>query len=74
MDNDQEHLINTMTPGASMAGLGSLIRSLYDRLQQQETQYNALLAHLDTANVAGIGNANAATFGIATTVNCSEQN
>ncbi len=30
-----------------------------------QAQYAALLAHLDTADVAGIGNANVATFGAA---------
>jgi hypothetical protein len=30
-----------------------------------QSKYEALLAHLDTADVAGIGNANAATYGAA---------
>jgi hypothetical protein len=52
--------------------LGTLLFDLIAAHNQLEadhntlrTQYEALLAHLDTADVAGIGNANAATYGTA---------
>ncbi len=50
--------LNTISPGAAEAQLG-------DRLAQLAANINALLAHLDAANVAGIGNTNGATFGVA---------
>jgi len=60
--------LNRMTPGARDAFLGDVVYDLINMVNQQAAQINGLLAHLDTANVAGIGNANAATYGIAGTV------
>lgn len=64
--------LNNLTPGAKSAKLGQVIEDLivnYNALQASHadllTKYAALLAHLDTANVAGIGNANVATYGSA---------
>jgi hypothetical protein len=47
--------LNRLTPGARNARLG-------DTLYQMVNNFNLLLAHLDTANVTGIGNTNVATF------------
>jgi hypothetical protein len=62
--------LNRMSPAAHEAHLGDVIEDLitnYNALQASHadllTKYAALLAHLDTANVAGIGNTNAATYG-----------
>jgi hypothetical protein len=59
-------------PAASKAKLGDVV---YDLLAQNNAlvadlaafrvQHNLLLAHLDVANVTGIGAANAATYGAA---------
>lgn len=56
--NVQDEL-NRCMPAAKHAQLGDVLNDLI-------TQFNALLAHLDTANVAGISNTNVATFGIKT--------
>jgi len=69
----QEQL-NRLAPAARDAHLGDVIEDLitnYNLLQASYvalgTKYAALLAHLDTANVAGIGNTNVATYGVAAT-------
>jgi hypothetical protein len=66
--------LDTLTPGAKSAKLGQVIEDLitnYNALQASyaalATKYGTLLAHLDTANVAGIGAANAATYGVTAT-------
>ncbi len=51
--------LNHAMPATYHAQLGTLLNELI-------TNYNALLAHLDTANLTGIGNANAATYGAPT--------
>ena len=62
--------LNGMNPAARDAALGDVCNDLitnYNALQASfaalQAKYELLLAHLDTANVAGIGNANAATYG-----------
>lgn len=51
----RQSAVNKMAPAASKAKLGDAVADLIK-------QHNALLAKLDTANVAGIGNNNVATF------------
>ena len=60
--------LNRMTPAAHYASLGDVVYDLINMVNQQAAKINELLAHLDTANVTGIGNANAATYGITGTV------
>ncbi|SAK98716.1 hypothetical protein AWB80_07575 [Caballeronia pedi] len=64
--------LNRMSPAAHDARLGDVIEDLitnYNKMQASfadlKTKYANLLAHLDTANVAGIGNTNASTYGSA---------
>jgi len=69
-ESEIQKRLNRLAPAARDAHLGDVIEDLitnhnlllasYNDLQ---TKYDALLAHLDTANVTGIGNANAATYG-----------
>ncbi len=49
--------LNLFTPAAADSNLGDVI---YDLINN----HNALLAHLDTGNVTGIGNANTATYAV----------
>lgn len=51
-----DHL-NRCMPAAHDVQLGQVIADLI-------TQHNALLVHLDTANVAGVGNGNAAAYSV----------
>lgn len=69
----QDHL-NRMNPAAHGARLGDVQNDLitnYNLLQASfaalQAKYGLLLAHLDTANVAGIGNGNAAAYGVPAT-------
>jgi hypothetical protein len=62
--------INSSLPIAKKAHLGDVVYDLlnaYNTLVAAHntlaTAYNNLLAHLDTANVAGIGNANTSSYG-----------
>ena len=64
--NVQDHL-NRMNPTAAEAALGDWLYALTNQFNTLQAKYNALLAHLDTANVAGIGNTNVATYGATTT-------
>lgn len=66
--------LNGCMPIANEVQLGQVLEDLivnYNALQASYaglvTKYELLLAHLDTANVAGIGNANAATYGVPVT-------
>ena len=54
--------LNRLNPVAAKAKLGDVIYDLIAAHNALAAQYNTLLAHLDTANVAGIGAANAATY------------
>lgn len=54
---DHRDQLNRMGPAAAHAHLGSVV---YDLI----TNLNALCAHLDAANVTGLGTANLATFGV----------
>lgn len=60
---EERHRLNHMNPAAWKASLGDVIYDLLNAYNDLAAKYNALLAHLDTANVGGIGNANVATFG-----------
>jgi hypothetical protein len=60
---NRRYELNQMAPAAHDASLGDCLYDLLNAYNDLAGKYNALLAHLDTANVAGIGNANAATFG-----------
>ena len=44
------------------AHMGDVLYDTLNAVNSLLTQFKALLAHLDTANVTGIGNANAATY------------
>jgi hypothetical protein len=66
--------LNRMTPAARDAHLGQVVEDLltnYNALQATfatlQSKYALLLAHLDTANVTGIGAANASTYGVTAT-------
>ena len=60
---DFKRQLDKSHPAASNAQLGTWLYELSAQLTDLTAKHNALLAHLDTANVAGIGNTNAATFG-----------
>jgi len=55
--------LNDMNPAAARAYLGDCLFDLLNAYNDLSIKYQALLAHVDTANVAGLGAANAATFG-----------
>lgn len=55
--------LNHLSPAAYRAQLGQVIEDLINAHNDLRAQFVALLAHLDTANVAGIGNGNAAAYG-----------
>jgi hypothetical protein len=55
-------------PAAQAAKLGTTLYNLIAAYNGLEAKYLALLAHLDAANVTGIGNANVATYGGVSTV------
>jgi hypothetical protein len=68
------HRLDKMNPVAKEVKLGHLLEDVlvnYNALQVTcaalQAKYELLLAHLDTANVAGIGAANVATYGVAAT-------
>jgi hypothetical protein len=54
--NVQDEL-DRMAPAARDAALGDVLNDLI-------TQHNALLAHLDAANVTGIGNTNTTNYSV----------
>jgi len=63
-------LLDNLAPAAKQTQLGAVcvdlitqVNYLVADIANLRTKYQALLAHLDTANVAGIGNANVATYG-----------
>lgn len=60
--NNQDRL-NRMNPTAADAHMGDVVYDLINAHNDLRTKYEALLAHLDTANVAGIGNTNVTTYG-----------
>lgn len=60
--NHQDQL-NRMNPASAHASLGSVVYDLINALNDLHAKYVALLTHMDTANVAGLGAANAATYG-----------
>ena len=66
-DKQLQDRLNRATPGLAEARLGDNIYNIIAAFNALEAQYLALLAHLDTANVAGIGNTNAATYGAGVT-------
>lgn len=70
--NFQDEL-NRCMPIAERALLGTWLYELTQSFNALEAKYNALLAHLDTGNVTGIGNTNAATYGYTTTVPTPDQ-
>lgn len=59
--------LNRMSPAAKKAGLGDVIADLVAQVNALTTKHNALCAKLDTANVAGISNNNAAQVGVVAT-------
>lgn len=65
--------LNRMNPAAHEASLGDVTEDLITQINALTAKYNALLAHLDTANVTGIGNANASTYGVTSTVKTLSQ-
>ena len=71
--NVQDELNRSM-PASQDAKLGDQLAAMiagYNQLRTDHnamvTKYNALLAHIDVGNVAGIGNTNVTGFGAATT-------
>lgn len=65
---NNQYKLNHSMPAAYEACLGDCINDLITQLNALTTAYQALLAHLDAANVAGIGNANVATYSASTQV------
>ncbi len=59
---NHQYRLNHFTPAAHDAHLGDLVYDLTNQLNALTAAYLALLAHMDTANVAGLGNANVATY------------
>lgn len=55
--------INRMTPAAADVGLGDTVEEIITKFNALQASFQSLLAHLDTANVTGIGNQNAANYG-----------
>ncbi|WP_175787427.1 hypothetical protein [Burkholderia anthina] len=55
--------LNNASPAAADAKLGDVQNDLITAFNALLSQYQALLAHLDVANVTGIGSANASTYG-----------
>lgn len=70
---DPQHVLNHMGPAASIGHLGDMIYDLTNAYNALQAKYELLLAHLDTANVAGIGDTNVATFGDTAQVLLPEQ-
>ena len=54
--------LNNATPGAREALLGDVIYDLINAHNDLKTKYLALLAHIDTGNVTGIGNGNTTAY------------
>lgn len=65
--------LNRMNPVASQAKIGDVTEDLITQHNALVAQYNLLLAHLDAANVTGIGNANASTYGVTNTIKTLSQ-
>lgn len=65
--NVQDELNRSM-PAAKDAALGDVLNDLITQHNALVVKYQALLAHLDVANVTGIGNANVATYGVTASV------
>lgn len=57
------HQLNHASPANADAQLGTTLEELIAGYNDLAAKYSALLAKLDTANVAGVGNNNAATLG-----------
>lgn len=66
--NNNQDVLNRSMPAAHQARLGDCINDLITQHNDLVSKYNALLAHLDTANVAGIGNGNVAAYGETTVI------
>ena len=62
-DTDLQHRLNHETPAAANAHLGDVIYDLINNYNALNTKYLALLAHMDAANVSGLGNAHVTTYG-----------
>jgi hypothetical protein len=65
--HDQIRLLNALAPDLLLGNLLLDVITAHNKLVADHDslvdQHNALLAHLDTANAAGIGNGNAAAYG-----------
>lgn len=59
--------LNRMAPAAAKAKLGDTLNDLIVSHNALLAQYNLLLAHIDAGAVAGLGTANAATYGAPST-------
>jgi len=64
LGRDVQDQLNRAQPIFKHVGLGDILNDLITQLNAVTAKYNALLAHVDTANVAGIGNTNVATYGV----------
>ena len=70
---DVVHELDHALPAFAHVKLGTTLNDLITQFNLMVTQHNslvtqhnALLAHVDTGNVAGIGNGNAAAYGVST--------
>jgi hypothetical protein len=59
----RQSAINKLSTATSRAKLGDVVADLVKQLNTLTTKYNALLAKMDTANVTGLSNNNAAQCG-----------
>ncbi|HEY0205762.1 MAG TPA: hypothetical protein VGC15_16585 [Acetobacteraceae bacterium] len=63
---DHEKRVNHASPAHESAKVGTVIVELLAAYNDLSAKYRALLLHLDTANVGGIGNGNAAAYALVT--------
>jgi hypothetical protein len=66
-------ILNRITLGTAKAKLGDVIYDLINGTNTQAEQWNAFLAKVDTADLAGLGNNNVATFKVTTPILTPEQ-
>ncbi len=62
-----KHNLDMSMPAASDVALGTFIYDILADVTALATAYEALLAKLDTADLAGVGNNNVATLSVTTT-------
>jgi hypothetical protein len=70
----RQSAINKISTATARAKLGDVVADLTTQVNTLTTQLNALLTKLDTANLAGMGTTNKATFGVSPTSVVSMEN